>query len=83
MNAPAGYNDAMYKKYQDFLSPHFKYIGTVESAETLQVEDYGKYHLGFFDGNERHQRRETVFPEDCRKAFELGKKAASASPLER
>ena len=82
MNAPAGYNDALYKKYQDFLSPHFEYIGTVESAETLQVEDYGKYHLGFFEGGERHQRRKTVFPEDCRKAFELGKKAASSSPFQ-
>lgn len=46
-------------------------------AETLQVEDYIKYHLGFFDSDERQQRRKIVFPEDCRKAFELGKRIAS------
>jgi hypothetical protein len=46
-------------------------------AETLQVEDYSKYHLGFFDGDERQQRRKIVFPEDCRKAFKLEKRIAS------
>lgn len=77
MNAPAGYNDMLYRKYQDFLSPHFEYIGTVESSETLQVEDYSRYHLGFFDGDERLRRRKDVFPEDCRKAFGLGKRIVS------
>jgi multimeric flavodoxin WrbA len=76
MNAPAGYMDDLYKKYAGFLQAHLDYIGTVECAETLQVEDYSKYHLGFFDGEERHYRRETVFPEDCKKAFELGKQVA-------
>lgn len=76
MNAPAGYNDALYQKYESFLNPHFTYAGTVECAETLQVEDYSKYRLGFFDGEERHRRRETVFPKDCQKAFELGKAIA-------
>lgn len=72
MNAPVGYNDALYERYAGFLRAHFKYVGTVECAETLQVEDYSKYHLGFFNGDDRHKKRETVFPEDCRKAFELG-----------
>lgn len=76
MNAPAGCNDELYDKYAGFLGSHFKYIGTVECSETLQVEDYSKYHLGFFDGDERHKRRETVFPEDCKKAFAPGKTAA-------
>jgi multimeric flavodoxin WrbA len=76
MNAPEGYNDALFKKYEDFLSAHFRYAGIVECSETLQVEDYGKYHLGFFNGDDRHKRRETVFPEDCKKAFELGRKIA-------
>jgi len=76
MNAPSGYMNDLYKKYEQFLQPHAEYAGTVECSETLQVEDYSKYHLGFFDGVQRHQRRETVFPEDCKKAFELGEKVA-------
>ena len=77
MNAPAGYMNDLYEKYAGFLGSHFKYMGTVECAETLQVEDYGKYHLGFFDGEERHRRREEVFPLDCQKAFDLCKAIAS------
>jgi len=53
-----------------------RYAGTVECSETLQVEDYRKYHLGFFDGKQRRQCRKTVFSEDCWKAFELGKAVA-------
>lgn len=51
MNAPSGYMNELYKKYADFLSMHFEYAGTVECAETLQVEDYSRYHLGFSTGN--------------------------------
>lgn len=76
MNAPAGYNNGLFDKYAGFLGAHFRYAGTVECSETLQVEDYSRYHLGFFDGDERHRRRETVFPQDCQKAFELGRAIA-------
>jgi multimeric flavodoxin WrbA len=79
MNAPAGYLDSLYEKYAGFLGMHFEYVGTVESAETLQVEDYSKYHLGFFDGDQRHERREKFFPKDCQKAFDLGKKIVTDS----
>jgi multimeric flavodoxin WrbA len=76
MNAPSGYMDDVYKKYAGFLGMHFEYTGTVECAETLQVEDYSKYHLGFFDGEQRRQRRETVFPRDCQEAYALGRAMA-------
>jgi len=49
----------------------------ITPAETLQVKDYSKYHLGFSGGDERQQRRKIVFQEDCRKAFELGERIAS------
>lgn len=77
MNAPAGYAAELYRKYEAFLKMHFEYIGTVECAETQQVEDYSKYHLGFFDGEQRVERRKTVFPADCRSAYELGRAMAS------
>lgn len=76
MNAPEGYMDELYEKYEKFLKMHFDYAGTVECAETLQVEDYSKYHLGFFDEAQRRRRRETQFPKDCRKAYELGRTIA-------
>jgi DNA polymerase III epsilon subunit family exonuclease len=45
---------------------------TLCSYETLQFEDYDKVVFSYFDPEERHERRKAVFPEDCRKAFELG-----------
>ncbi len=42
------------------------------SFETLQFEDYDKVVFSYFDPEERRERRRTVFPEDCRKAYTLG-----------
>ena len=50
-------------------------FGTCESLccfETLQFEDYSKMVFSYFDPVERLERRKTVFPADCKKAFELG-----------
>jgi multimeric flavodoxin WrbA len=77
MNAPGGFFDAVYKKYEDVLGSYFEYTGTVQSTEALQVDDYSKYHMGIFNEAERKERREKVFPDDCRKAFDLGKAIAN------
>jgi multimeric flavodoxin WrbA len=45
---------------------------TMYSTETLQIEDYDKYEMSMFDEAARKKRREEVFPQDLRKAFELG-----------
>lgn len=47
------------------------------SFETLQFEDYDKVVFNYFDPEERKERRRTVFPQDCRKAFDLGKRLVS------
>jgi hypothetical protein len=47
---------------------------TLSSTATYQFDDYSKYAMTYFDGKKRLKRRETVFVEDCKKAFELGKK---------
>lgn len=44
------------------------------SFETLQFEDYEKVVFDYCDPQERRKRRATVFPDDCRKAFDLGKR---------
>jgi multimeric flavodoxin WrbA len=72
MNAPSGYFDELYKKYEMILGWNFEYTGTVESTEALQVNDYSKYHLDGFNEAERKERREKVFPDDCQRAFDLG-----------
>jgi len=44
------------------------------SFDTLQFKDYSKYVAGRFDAEAKWKRHKEVFPEDCRKAFELGTK---------
>ena len=46
------------------------------SFETLQFADYDKVVFSYFDPQQRRERRKTVFPEDCRKAFALGARLA-------
>ena len=43
---------------------------------TMQFEDYSKMVFEYFDPAERIERRKTVFPEDCKKAFDLGARLA-------
>lgn len=52
------------------------------SFETLQFEDYDKVVFNYFDPEARKERRRTVFPEDCRKVFDLGVKMASTAAAE-
>lgn len=39
-----------------------------------KIEDYDKVVFNYFDPEKQKQRRNDVFPEDCRKAFEPGGK---------
>ena len=43
-------------------------------TSTYQFSDYSKYAVTVFDGKRRLERRKTVFPKDCEKAFWLGKR---------
>ncbi|MCK9578871.1 MAG: flavodoxin family protein [Methanoregula sp.] len=44
--------------------------------ETLQFEDYDKVVFSYFDPEERRKRRREIFPQDCRRAFNLGVRMA-------
>ncbi len=46
------------------------------STETLQFEDYDKGVFSYCDPAERRTRRREVFPQDCKRAFELGARLA-------
>ena len=78
-NAP----DTMYlnllQNYQQALS---RFVGPTEifvSGNTLQLKDYSKtdWKWTMFDPDEKQKRHDEVFPQECRKAFELGAALAS------
>ena len=58
--------------HENYLTRIFGQAESLCCYETLQFEDYDKVVFDYFDPEERRERRRTVFPEDCRKAFELG-----------
>lgn len=54
-------------------SPEVLYV-----CDTFQFDDYGKYDAPLFDAEHKKSVRATRFPEDCRKAIELGRKLVTA-----
>jgi multimeric flavodoxin WrbA len=51
-------------------------FGSSESllvTDTLQFDDYAKFVSSAFDPEAKARRHREVFPEDCKKAFRLGK----------
>jgi multimeric flavodoxin WrbA len=46
--------------------------------DTTQFEDYGKVYAPRFDPQKKAKRRAEVFPKDCERAFNLGKRLVSA-----
>ncbi len=78
MNAPSfalpliGY-PKLFKYNKKLMKRTFGSSEYLISTATYQFDDYSKYAMTYFDGNKRLKRRETVFVEDCKKAFNLGK----------
>jgi len=66
---------------ENYLTRIFGQAETLCSFETLQFEDYDKVVFNYFDPEERRQRRIKVFPEDCRKASELGARLAGSAGM--
>jgi multimeric flavodoxin WrbA len=57
---------------EQLLARMFGQAESLFSFETLQFEDYDKVVFSYFDPEERKERRKRVFPQDCKRAFELG-----------
>ncbi|MBM7865226.1 flavodoxin family protein [Heliobacterium gestii] len=54
-------------------------FGSCESlfvTDTYQFEDYSRYEASGFNAEAKAKRRAEVFPEDCKKAFDLGNRFA-------
>ena len=73
-NAPEGMYAPLLTNYQQTLS---RFVGPTQvfvSGNTLQLKDYSKtdWPWSMFDPAAKQQRHDTVFPQECQKAFELG-----------
>ena len=73
-NAPDTYYTGLLQNYQQVLSRFVGPTAVLVSGDTLQLKDYGKldWKWSLFDPEAKKMRHETVFPQECKKAFEMG-----------
>lgn len=71
--------DQMLQRYQGSFNTFVGPTKLLISSDTLQVSDYGRYQWTMFDPDAKNARHETVFPEDMKKAFDLGAQMARGS----
>lgn len=79
-NAPDTGYQGLLQNYQQTLS---RFIGPAEvfvSGDTLQLKDYSKtdWKWSMFNPEAKQKRHETVFPQECRKIFEIGASLAGS-----
>lgn len=75
-NAPDTMYTGLVENYKNTLT---RFVGPAEtfvSGNTLQLKDYSKtdWTWSMFNPEEKIKRHETVFPEECKKVFEMGKR---------
>ena len=73
-NAPDTGYLGLINNYRQTLS---RFVGPTEtfiSGDTLQLKDYGKtdWPWTLFDPEAKQRRHETVFPQECRRVFDMG-----------
>jgi multimeric flavodoxin WrbA len=69
--------DRMTVMTKSAMENHFGACELLLSTDTLQFSDYDEYESEAFDKEAKIKRHAEVFPEDCRRAFELGVRMAS------
>lgn len=77
-NAPDTAYQGLLQNYKQTLS---RFVGPTEvfvSGNTLQLKDYSKtdWQWTMFDPTAKKERHDTVFPQECQKAFDMGKALA-------
>ncbi len=73
-NAPAEFY-ADY--YNGMVQTSSRIIGESEyvtASDTWQFDDYSKYAADMFDVEAKKRRHQEVFPQDCQRAYEMGKR---------
>lgn len=76
MSVTRGY-PPIFEFTENYLRLVFGEAETLCSYDTLQFPDYGKVVMETMDAAAKLARREQVFPQDCQRAFELGRRIAS------
>ena len=61
---------------QMFLERVFGKSEFITANDMYQFDDYSKYVAPMFDVSAKAKRRETMFPQDCERAFEMGSRLA-------
>lgn len=75
-NAPEfGFHKALNESIIGAMSRFVGPAELIEANATLQFDDYSKYDAGMFDVADRIKRHKEVFPQDCQRAREMGKRA--------
>ena len=77
-NAPDTAYTHLLENYRQTLSRFVGPARVLVSGNTLQLKDYGKtdWEWTMFDPEDKRIRHETVFPQECQKAFEMGAELA-------
>ena len=77
-NAPDTAYTGLLETYRQSLNRFVGPARVLVSGDTLQLKDYSKtdWPWSYFDPEAKKARHETVFPEEMKKAFELGKALA-------
>ena len=76
-NAPAEFYTEYYAglvRTSSWIIGHTEYV---TAADTWQFDDYSKYAADMFDAEAKKRRRSEVFPQECRQAYEMGKRLVS------
>ena len=78
-NAPESYYTSLINNYQEVLERFVGPTKTLVIGDTLQIKDYSKrdWQWSMFDPEAKKQRHETVFPNECKKAFDMGVELAN------
>jgi putative NADPH-quinone reductase len=76
MLQPMGY-DWMFNRTKMMLERHFGPCELLLSTNTLQYSDYNQFESEIFDKEAKYKRHAEVFPENCKRAFELGVRMSS------
>ncbi len=65
---------------EGMLGMAFGHSESIVVTDTLQFDDYSRYYYApSVDPEAKARRRETVFPQDCEKAFEMGARFAGGT----
>ena len=76
-NAPDNRYMELMNKYKAIFESFIGPTKILTVGETMQVSDYSQFNWTMFNAEDRKIRRETVFPEERKKAFEAGVRLAT------